>query len=965
MIDLFPRFAFPAALALLLLVPWAIWLGARIQSLSTGRKRVAITLRTIILCCLIFALAGAELVLIKDELAVFFLLDHSNSVPEETRLAAAQAVRNTVDQYKPKDDQVGIIVFGEDASIELGVGPTLGLGDILSYVGGEQTDLAAAIRLAMAAFPQGYMKRIVVFTDGNETRGTALEEAKLAQAAGVAVEVVPIRTGGQQEVRIREVSSPSQMDADEPFQLKIVAHAEQDSEGILRVFQRVGDERRLLPPQRVRLQQGDNTFILTQEIPNSGFYEYEVTIESESDTVLANNEGRTFTVVQGEPRILYIEGNEQHSQYLEPALIQEGIAVVKRGPESIPSSLAQFQNYDAVILSDVSSTDISSDQLGLIEAMVRDLGIGLIMVGGPNSFGAGGYLDTPVEKALPVDMDIKQRKVLPKGALAVILHTCEFPDGNAWARDIALAALHVLSAQDLMGALGYIGMTGDSWIYELAPVGDKSRMSRILQQASQQIGDMPDVSPTLQMAYGALANTDAAAKRIIMISDGDPAAPQPSLVRQLAAAGIAVSTVCINPHSPADQNMLRNLANQTGGQYYFVTNPRNLPQIFTKEAAVVKRGLMIEEPFQPQPNHDSELLYGLAESAMPQLQGYVVTSPKDTATIPLLSHEGDPVLAHWRYGLGKSVAFTSDVTNRWAAEWLGWDGFRRFWAQTVRWATRELTPTNFDIQTQVRDGKGHIKVDAVDAQGNFINFLRPRGVVTGPGPDFQRQELELTQTGPGIYEADFPLSSTGVYMVNLLYNNADGTQGMIPAGLALGYSPEYEYTTMNLPLLEQIAAAGGGAIMEPAENPFVHDLKATPSVTPIWHWLIIAAVCLFPIEIFVRRVVVPFSVVYAPVAAALRRLPALGNLVPQPKAGPKPVTGAYFAREATQRQFAAQGGSAPMSFGAPAASEPDAPELAAAPADQPVKAPQSDYTKQLLAAKERAIAKKTRRTNDQ
>lgn len=959
MMDLIPRFVFPWALALLVLVPITLYLGSRIQTLSPGRKWTAIVMRVIMLLCLIGALAGAERVKINDELAVFFLLDHSDSIDESARLQGAQTIRNIVDEHQTDIDMVGVIVFGEEASIELGIDSTLGLRDVLSYVGGEQTDMAAAIRLAMAAFPQGFMKRIVVLTDGNETKGSALEEVKLAKAAGISVDVVPIRIGGNEEVRIKEVSTPHRANADEPFQVRIVAHAEQDSEATLRVFQKMGDNRRLLPSQKVTLQKGDNSFVLTQEIQSSGFYEYEVSIESDSDTNLANNEGRAFTVVQGEPRVLYVEGDEANSRFLGPALTSEGLDVDMVGPGRIPTSLAQFQNYDVVVLSDVSSTDMSTDQLQSIEAMVRDLGIGLVMVGGPNTFGAGGYLDTPVENALPVDMDIKQRKVLPKGALAVVLHTCEFPDGNAWARDITLAALNVLSSQDMMGVLGYTG-SGDQWLSNLLPVGDKQAVAATIRRVSQSIGDMPAVGPTLNLAYNALVNTDAAAKRVIVISDGDPGPPTAGLLRRYATAGIAISTVCINPHSPSDQNMLRNLAKQTGGQYYFVTNPRNLPQIFTKEAAVVKRGLLIEQLFTPAVNHASELLYGLAESTMPELKGYVVTSPKDSATVPLVSHEGDPILAHWRYGLGKTVAFTSDVSSRWATDWLTWDGFNRFWAQTVRWATRELAPSSLQVETRVQEGRGHVKIDAVDDQGKFINFLQPRGIVTGPAPDFKRSEVELTQTGPGIYESSFPLNDTGIYMVNLLYDQADGTQASIPAGLALGYSPEYEYTSTNVPLLENVVATGGGELGDSAYNPFRHDLVATPRVTPIWHLLALIAACLFPIEIFVRRVVVPFSAMYAPVGRFLKRMPGIGRLVPQPSTGAVPVTGSYGAAAVT-REFDA--GEQPASFGE--VETPTAPTSASSPQEtaqpEPATSEQSSYTQQLLAAKERAISRKSRR----
>jgi uncharacterized membrane protein len=950
------------------MVPWSIWIGAQIRSLPDGRKWTAIALRSLILLALIGALAGMEMVKKSDKLAVFFVLDQSSSIPEAVRQESAQWVRNLADTYMTDKDEAGIIVAGEEASIELSVGPNLDFDQVQSYVQGEQTDLAAALRLAMAAFPQGHMKRIVLYTDGNETMGSVLEEVKVAQASDVAVDVVPLQTVTGNEVRIRQVAAPSQVSADEPFKLQVVVNSDQDTQGTLRIYQRRREGKRLLQEAEVNLQQGDNAFVLPQELRQSGFYEYEATIETESDTILANNEGRSFTIIQGEPTVLYIQGSGETGAFLGDALQQEGVRVEQTDLGNVPVSLAQFQNYDAVVLSDVSSVDLSSDQMSSIEAMVRDLGIGLVMVGGPESFGAGGYLDTPIERALPVDMDLKQRKMMPRGALALILHTCEIADGNAWSREIGMAALNVLSSQDLMGALCYHYQNGDSWLYELQPVGDKSLMAEALK--TTQIGDMPTVQPTLQQAYNALSTADAAVKRVIMISDGDPQAPSATLLASLAAAKIAVSTICVSPHSPNDQQMLKWVASKTGGEYYYVTNPNNLPQIFTKEAAVVKRGLLVEEPFTPEALHDSEIVRGVAGEGLPTLYGYVATTPKDSATIPLVSHEGDPILAHWRYGLGKSVAFTSDASQRWAKDWVGWEGFNPFWAQTVRWAVRDTAPSSFRVNTEVRDGMGHVTIDAVDTSGNFINFLRPEGVVTGPAPDFERQPIALMQTGPGIYEGSYPLQDRGVYMMSLTYEHEDGSRGMIPAGLALDYSREYEYTSVNRPLLEQIAATGGGSVLASTESPFTHNLVATPVVTPIWMYLVAFAVCALPLEIFVRRVVFSPRGIWAWVLKWLKKLPGLGRMITVPQLQPAAVTG-NFGGTRVVAQHADYSDVAPDELRAADVADGDAMTGAAvsssgaAPsAPQPEAPKPPEYTQQLLAAKERALKRRGRRSGD-
>jgi hypothetical protein len=544
------------------------------------------------------------------------------------------------------------------------------------------------------------------------------------------------------------------------------------------------------------------------------------------------------------------------------------------------------------------------------------------------------------------------------------MHTCEIPDANAWAREIGLASLNVLASQDLMGALAFTYDKGESWVFNLQPVGDKSLMRNALMRANP--GDMPNMAPTLLKAYEALAKCDAMAKRIVIISDGDPAGPSGGLVRKVRDAGITVSTICIAPHSMSDQSMLKNIANATGGEYYYVNDPQKLPQIFTKEAAMVKGSLLVEEEFTPKVRHDSELLMGLNKEGLPPLQGYVATSPKDTATLPLVTHKDDPLLAHWRFGLGKSVAFTSDATSRWAGAWLGWDGFNRFWAQTVRWAMREVKRSNFQVDTAVKDGRGYIKIDAVDDAGNFVNFLRPQGVVTGPEPDFARHEVTLMQTGPGIYEGTFPLDNPGVYMVNLTYENPDGSKGMIPTGLAMDYSREYEYNTTNLPYLEQIAAAGGGKALTAEVNPFEHTLTPSPTVTPVWPYLVAFAACLFPVEIFVRRVMFDPYVLIAGLLALLRRIPGLRRIVPKAKERKRRMTGSYGTMPAREFVYRPSGdgtttfegtGSAPSPLagpdGRPSAQEP----MPTPPEERPGS---SEYTRQLLAAKERALKGKER-----
>ncbi len=963
-LSVFPfRFAFPWALLLFVLVPWSIWLCANLRSLSPARKVTAASLRSIIVLCLVLAVAGLEMVRTPDLLAVFFLLDRSDSVPVRLREAAVRTLNEMCGRFQGPDDLSGVIAFGEQPSIELAMGRAQHVREIRSSVRASQTDLAAAMRLATSAFPQGSMKRMVIFSDGNETRGDALEETRLAQSRGIAVDVVPLHLRPEGEVRVKEVSAPNRVSKGEPFRLRVVIHADRDSDATLRVFQRVREGRRALEPRRVALSKGDNVFLLSQELHRPGFYEYDVEVASAADTVPANNEGRTFTLVKGRPVVLYVEADREHGGHFRAALESEGLNIVQTDPARMPASPAGLADYEAVVLSNVSATDLNAEHLHSIQSAVRDLGIGLVMIGGPRSFGAGGFLGTPVEIALPVDMDIRARKNIPRGALVLIMHTCEMPEGNAWAREIGLAALNTLSAQDLMAALGYYydplaKQSGDSWIFSLREVGDKRLMRLQLTKAASQLGDMPDAGSTLETAYQALIKKDAAVKRVVMISDGDPAAPTAELLGRCTIAGISVSTVCIAPHSPNDADMLRRVAEKTGGRFYNVTLPGNLPQIFAREAAGVRRGILMEETFTPEVVYDAEMLAGLLEDPLPQLRGHVLATPKDKAVVSIVSHHGDPVLAHWRYGLGKAVAFTSDITGRWAANWLQWKHFDRFWAQTVRWAMRDLTRGSFRVQTSTKQGKGRIRVDAVDREGRFVNFLQPKAVVSGPGPEFRRFERDLVQTGPGIYEAAFPVSEAGNYMINVVYSAENGSRAVIPAGLSLGYSPEYERTRTNLPLLKRMTEVSGGRLLTGSDNPFRHDLSASQTITPLWQYLALMATLLVPLEVFVRRVMIRPATVYASLAGLLRRIPGVRAIAPRPRIFRAPLTGRYGRAGAAPQAGARYG--AVQSFGTDPAEAPapaDEPAGESAPSAAEQHASGSEYTGRLLAAKRRTRAR--------
>jgi len=556
-----------------------------------------------------------------------------------------------------------------------------------------------------------------------------------------------------------------------------------------------------------------------------------------------------------------------------------------------------------VILSNVPAANLGEDGMRAMELAVKDWGVGLVMVGGENAFGPGGYQGSPVERALPVAMEIKERRVMPSGALVVVLHTCEIARGNFWAQQIALAALRVLSASDEYGVIYYSPMGAESWLFPLQRVGSKSALAALI--SGVQPGDMPSFIQSLQMAHTALKKSNASIKHVVIISDGDPAYPSDNAVLSMVADKITISTVGINPHDQQCSVRLAYVASIGRGRYYEPQNPNMLPQIFIKEAATVRRSQIFEEPFVPRQVLASETLKGIAATEYPSLRGYVVTTPKALSEVPLVTHHNDPLLAHWQYGLGRAVAFTSDAKARWAADWVAWAKFQQFWAQLVRWTSRNVAPTGLRARTSVENDRVRVVVDAVDQAGRFMNNIRFTGTLITP--DQKEVPVAVRQTGPGRYEANFDAGEAGAHYLGLRYTDEKGQAALHTQGLVVPYSAEYRELKANEGLLRRLAEASDGRVLTGEMDVFARTFAASPRISEAFPLLLLLAILLVPADVFVRRVFVDYRAVWVRVAAAAAWLPLIGQARRRLAGQPTHVSALLSRKELTREQLAQRG----------------------------------------------------------
>ena len=287
--------------------------------------------------------------------------------------------------------------------------------------------------------------------------------------------------------------------------------------------------------------------------------------------------------------------------------------------------------------------------------------------------------------------------------------------------------------------------------------------------------------------------------------------------------------------------------------------PRNVPRIFASETFAIARDLVVEGNIRPRLVQTGEPIEGLGADAFPALGGYQRTYAKPAAQVLLAGRDDDPVLASWRYGLGKAVAFTSDLSGRWGRRWVEWPAFGRFIAQTARSTMRRSGSESFVPQFQWHGQRGEMSVDVLDRDDRFVNGLALEASLVDPSRRTRRVPLE--QIAPGRYRGEFPVAGAGRYYVTLAGRDGATQVGPRTFGLAVPYSPEYLDLGVDEGLLREIAGITGGRMLPlsgaglgAATAP---SSRASSALSQVWWPFFLAALVLLVAEVAVRRVVLP------------------------------------------------------------------------------------------------------------
>jgi len=855
-------------------VLFALWRLRRLPMELGRRRRGVQLLMASSVVGVALALGGLELGRRVDRLAVIFAVDRSRSVdlaPGETERALAE-MRGALAQMRP-GDRAGVVVFGASAATEVFPSPRPPLGQPTASVPRDATDIERGLRRALADLPAEHTGRVVLISDGVQTRGDALAAASLASGRGVVVDAFALERSPAPEVAVERVRVPSVARPGEPVEVRVVTRATRATPARVRVS-RGGV---ILAETETVVREGSDVLVLRDEAPESGIHRYEVLVqplEEGYDVGRANNEGGAFLRVVGGSRVLIAADEPAEARGLAEVVDGAGLEVVLVDSRHLPIDLGEMAGFDLLVLSDVGSRALGEAQMAALRSYVRDLGGGLLMTGARRSFGLGGYAHTPVEEALPATFDLRQRRDRLSLAMVIAIDNSgsmgmEVSPGRSkldLANEAAARSALLLSTSDRVGVMHVD--TSVTWTQPMASVQDPAEVAAAVRRASPGGGGIL-VDITLEAAYAALRAERTQLKHLLLFSDGGDS-EQLGGCRMLVQRAVRerITTSIVSMGLGPDTPELERLSQIGGGRFYIVEDLTELPRIFTQETLEASRAALVEEPFRAVPVADGAPIRGIDFGQAPPLGGHAVLNARGRATVLLQAGDDEeaPLLLTWQFGVGRAGVFATDVGAEFARGWLSWSGYTTLFSQLARDLARPVARRDAQVTLSIDDGVGRLRVEAVSEAGRYRNYLDLAGTVAAPGG--RRIEVELTQTGPGRYEGRFPAEAPGPYLATV---RQDGGTMVGTAGVVRPPGGELTGEGTNGAFLRRLAALTGGQVRTSLRDVFVDRPPPTWAHVPLWPPLLALALCAMLLSVALRRLTIPAGLWRRLLPASARR----------------------------------------------------------------------------------------------
>jgi uncharacterized membrane protein/uncharacterized protein YegL len=841
----------PAALWLLLAVP-LVWAALRVSrtNFNPRQRLIQAGVRSLLLAALALALARPVVSTGSARLSVVYLVDVSHSVASKSIADAADRIDALNAELRP--DYSRVLAFGANVAVLDGTPALRDLAakdptDPAGSVRRGSSDLDQALRQARAELLPGHIARIVLFTDGRETAGDATDAVTQLAAANVSLFVEPMAPRDLGDTWVDRIGLPDRLSAGGLATVTVDVGSQRAGTALVEL--RAGD--RVVASRAQEIAVGLTAVPLDVTLADAGAQRIEAVVTMPGDPLGTNNRLAREVVVADPPRVLYIEGAPQSAKYLQSALGGSGFDVSVRPPSGLPQQASDLEAWDALILSDVARSAMSDASMKAMAQWVERDGGGLLVAGGEAVYGEGpdggpgGYRNTELERIAPTTFE---RKDEPEVALIIVLDKSWSMAGAVMelCKAAAQAAIDVLKDEHTVGVVTF--NDGLNWDVTPRNVGRSRDAIRKAVAAIEPSGHTL-IFPAIEQAFIALKDARARAKHVVLLSDGRSYPDDyEGLVKKMVEAKMTVSSIAVGP--AADIELLTNIAKWGKGRSYVVEDAREVPQIFVKEAKNAATPSFDEKELKPVVKFRG-FLEGLDVSRAPKLRGRTATVLKDSAIELVSTEDGDPLLAFWPIGLGRTAVFASDVKDRWAADWLRWPGYGPFFTSIVRAIARQR-PAGSGVEVTAGAASGAtrsvtVAIESRDAHGNYIDRLKPTVTVRTDGG--QSTTATARQVLPGRYEASVVADASQALTVTV-----EGHVGPAASRLVIpDAAAEYRFRPADPARLAALAAATGGELGATAGS--IRRASESPSARrALWPGLVLAALGLWLMDILIRRV---------------------------------------------------------------------------------------------------------------
>ena len=851
------HFLFPACFLLIIPVGWALrhwW----------SRDILRNILRIILALLIITALAQPRLKLEKSGGVLVVVADRSKSMPPGA-FQRQQEVIKLLEEERGSRDMVAVVGFAEEVNVEQL--PDRGSFDgFKGYYSGNGSRLAPALDTAISLIPKDRSGRILLLTDGKYTGLTPLDAESLGKKRRMPVDYRKHGKPDGADLAIIDLNVPASVEPGEAFQFSADVFVPQ--RGI--VTYRLKRDNQEIAKGKIDFAPGKRQILFQDRLLKTGNSRYTLEIAgTQADSVAENNFAQSVVSVNGGRPILHV--GSPNSRLLK--LAQDGkLNIEHRDADSVNWSLDGLSKYKAVILENVPASKLGYTGQLALKHFVESVGGGVMISGGRQSFGIGGYYKTPVADIMPVSMELRREHRKLSTAVVVALDrsgsmSISVPDGRTkmdLANNGTASALELLSDSDTLGVLAV-----DSQAHVIVPAAQISGRRQDMEHRIRSIQSMGGgifIYEALHHATEMLANIEAGTRHIILFADAadseEPGAFR-QLLKKLQASGITVSVIGLGTEHDCDAELLKEIAALGGGNVYFSNSAMELPQLFAQETLTVFRGAFIEDPTSISKTEDLPLLCDVPMGEPPPLGGYNLCYIRPKALTGLVSKDEykSPVLAFWRFGSGRCLTFAGEIDGKYTGKFGQWDKSGQIYLSCLRWINNSAMSEHEDIFVdsfrQGRDVTVEIELDPSRQKDPFVK--RPRLVhLKETEAGIVREMLPFEWRDKDSLKAKVPISQSGTshFYVNISKDELNKEESIIPVNSrCLPYAQEYLPELQKgrgEKTLRRLASITSGKERLSFDGIF-EEIPPFTRYIPIWHYLALAAVLIVVLEAACRR----------------------------------------------------------------------------------------------------------------